>query len=402
MAIFIYEVRTKAGDLTSGRVEAVNKRGAADILQRQGFIVVGIEESKDVPIYARRLKFLERTKAKDIVILSRQLATLFAADIPLVTALRTVGKQTDNMPLREKVFEISADVEGGSSLSDAISGHPDVFSEFYVNMIRAGEASGKLDEILSYLADHMEREYEVMSKVKGALIYPAFVVTGFVISMTILMVFVIPRLTSILQESGEKLPVITSIIIASSDFMRSSWYILLFIAIGAGIFFWRYIKTENGKKFWDRIQLKIPIFGEILKKVYLFRFAESLSTLIEGGLPITRAIAISRDITGNTVYKEILYEVEETVKRGGTIGETLVLYSEVPPLVTQMVVVGEQAGKLVSVLHNVASFYKKEVDTATNNITSLIEPILIAVMGVGVGLLVAGVLLPIYNMVGTF
>ncbi len=402
MAIFTYEARTKDGDTENGRVEALDKRSAADILQRQGLFVVDIEESKDVPIYARRLKFLERTKAKDVVILSRQLATLFEADIPLVTALRTVAKQTDNMPLREKMFEVSADVEGGTSLSDAISKHPDVFSEFYVNMLKAGEASGKLDEILSYLADHMEREYEVMSKVKGALIYPAFVITGFFISMTILMVFVIPRLTSILEESGQKLPITTNIIIVSSDFIRASWYILLFIAIGSGVFFWRYIKTENGKKFWDRFQLKIPIFGAILAKVYLFRFAESLSTLIEGGLPITRAIAISRDITGNTVYKEILDEAQESVKRGGTIGETLVLYSEVPPLVTQMIVVGEQAGKLVSVLHNIASFYKKEVDTATNNITSLIEPVLITVMGVGVGFLVAGVLLPIYNMVGTF
>lgn len=402
MAIFTYEARTKDGDTQSGRVEALNKRDAADMLRRHGLTIVDIIESKDVPIYARRLKFLERTKPKDIVILSRQLATLFAADIPLVTALSTAAKQTENMPLREKIFEVSSDVEGGSSLSDAMSKHSDVFSEFYVNMLKAGEASGKLDQILSYLADHMEREYEVMSKVKGALIYPAFVVTGFVISMTILMVFVIPRLTSILQESGQKLPVITHIIIVSSDFMRASWYILLFIAVATGIFFWRYIKTENGKKFWDGMQLKIPIFGEILKKVYLFRFAESLSTLIEGGLPIIRAIAISRDITGNTVYKEILDEAQETVKRGGTIGETLVLHNEVPPLVTQMVVVGEQAGKLVSVLHNVASFYQKEVDTATNNITSLIEPVLIAVMGVGVGLLVAGVLLPIYNMVGAF
>lgn len=402
MAVYIYQARTKDGEIEEGRVEARDKRNAADILQRHGLVVIDIEESRERPIYERRLKFLEKVRAKDIVILSRQLATLFEADIPLVTALRTVANQADNTLLREKVFEISADVEGGSALSDAIAKHPEVFSDFYVNMVRAGEAAGKMDEILSYLADHTEREYTVMSKVRGALIYPAFVVTGFIIASVILMVFVIPKLTNILQESGQKLPVITSIIIQVSDFMRAGWYIVLIILVGGGILLWRYIKTENGKKIWDKIQLKIPVFGEILKKVYLFRFAESLSTLIEGGLPIMRAIAISRDVTGNTVYKEILDDVEEAVKRGDTIGGTLMLYKEIPPLVTQMVVVGEKAGRLVSVLKNTAAFYGKEVDTATDNITSLIEPILIAVMGIGVGLLVAGVLIPIYNMVGSF
>ena len=383
-------------------MEARDKKNAADILQRNDLIVVAIEEKKDVPIYARRIKFFERVKAKDIVILSRQLATLFEAEIPLITSLRTVARQTDSIPLREKIFEISADVEGGSSLSDALTKHPDVFSEFYVNMVRAGEASGKLDEILPYLADHVERDYEVRAKIRGALTYPAFVITGFLIAMTVLMVFVIPNLTSILTEGGQDLPLITDIIIGISEFVRASWYILLFMGIGGSVLLLRYIKTEKGKEVWDRVQLKIPVFGEILKKVYLFRFTESLGTLIEGGLPIIRAISISRDITGNTVYKEILKDVEDAVRRGGTIGETLILYDEIPPLVTQMVVVGEKAGKLVAVLHNIASFYKKEVDSATDNITSLIEPILIVVMGVAVGLLVAGVLLPIYNMVGTF
>jgi type IV pilus assembly protein PilC len=402
MAIFTYQARTKKGDIQTGRVEAQDKKIAAGILQRKGLIVVDIEESGAVPIYARRLAFFEKIKSKDIVILSRQLATLFGAEIPLVTTLHTVAQQTDSIRLREKMFEVSADVEGGSSLSDAISKHSDIFSDFYVNMVRAGEASGKLSKVLSYLADHEEREYEVMSKVRGALIYPAFVVSGFIISSIVLMVFVIPKLTGILLEGGQELPLITNIIIKTSDFMRASWYILLFALVGGVMGFLKYIKTKNGKESWDRIQLKIPVFGEILKKVYLFRFAESLGMLIEGGLPITRALAISRDVTGNTVYKEILDDVQEAVRRGESIGSTLVLYKEMPPLVTQMVVVGEQAGKLVSVLHNIASFYQKEVDAATDNISSLIEPILIVVMGIGVGLLVAGVLIPIYNMVGAF
>ena len=402
MAIFNYQARTKEGEIQNGRVEAVNKRFAADILQREGLIVVAIEETKEVPIYARRIKFFEKIKVKDVVIFSRQLTTLFEAEVPLVTALQTVGNQTANSHFKEKIFEISADVEGGSSLSEAVSRHTGVFSDFYIHMVRAGEASGKLNNILSYLADHMEREYEIISKVKGAMIYPAFVVSAFLIAMVVMMIFVIPQLTGILKESGQELPLMTKIIIGTSDFLRSYWYIL-FIAVGGSVvLFFKYLKTAGGKLFWDRAQLKLPIFGPLLTKVYLFRFTESLSTLIEGGLPISRALSISRDITGNIVYKDIIDDALKGVRKGGTIAGTLALYKDIPPLVTQMISVGEQAGKLVSVLRSVARFYQKDVDNAMDNITSLIEPILIVAMGLGVGALVAGVMLPIYNMVGSF
>jgi len=269
-------------------------------------------------------------------------------------------------------------------------------------MVRAGEVSGKLNSILLYLADHMEREYEIISKVRGAMIYPAFVISAFLIAMVVMMIFVIPQLTGILEESGQDLPLMTDLIIGTSNFLRSFWYILVFGVVGGVIGFLKYIKTEDGKKFWDRAQLKLPIFGPLLVKVYLFRFTESLGTLIEGGLPISRALAISRDVTGNTVYKEIIADALRGVRKGSTLGSTLALHKEIPPLVTQMISVGEQAGKLVSVLRSVARFYQKDVDNAMDNITSLIEPILIVVMGLGVGALVAGVMLPIYNMVGAF
>lgn len=400
LVIFNYQARTKEGETQAGRVEAIHKRAAAEILQKYGLIVVAIEEAQEVPIYARRIKFLERVKVKDLVIFSRQLTTLFEAEVPLVSSLQTVANQTENSLFREKIFEIATDIEGGSSLSDAFARHGDVFSGFYVSMVKAGETSGKMNEILSYLADHIEKEYQVISKVRGALIYPAFVTVGFFVASAVLLIFVIPQLTSILEQSGQELPAVTNIIIGASDFLRSFWHILLAAIVGGGIGFLRFIKTKNGKKFWDRAQLKLPVFGGILVKVYLFRFLESLSTLIEGGLPITKSLQISRDVVGNTVYQAVLDDAQDAVRRGGTIGGTLVLYKEIPPLVTQMVVVGEQAGKLVSVLKNVARFYQRDVDNATENITSLIEPILITTMGIGVGILVAGVMVPIYNMVG--
>lgn len=400
--IFNYQARTKEGETQAGRVEAASKKAAAEILQRQDLIVIFIEEARKAPIYARRLKFFEKVKKKELVIFSRQITTLFEAEVPLVSALQTVAHQTQSASFREKIFEISTDIEGGSSLSDAFGKHTDIFSDFYTNMVKAGEASGKLDTIFAYLANHIEREYMVASRIKGALIYPAFVVAGFFIAGALLMIFVIPQLTGILADSGTELPTTTKIIIGVSNFMRSFWYILLLGIVGGAVLFFRYIKTKNGKNFWDRVQLKLPVFGPILVKVYIFRFTESLGTLIDGGLPIIRAIEIARDVVGNNVYKEVLNDVREAVRRGGTIGGTLSLYKEIPAFVTQMIVVGEQAGKLEGVLKHIANFYQKEVENVTDNITSLIEPILITVMGIAVGILVAGVMIPIYNMVGSF
>ncbi len=402
MPVYNYQARTKVGEIQAGRVDAADKKRASEILQRNGLIVVLIEEAREIPIYARRLKLFERIGARDLVIFTRQMTTLFEAEVPLLATLQTVANQTEKLSFREKIFEISADVEGGSALSDALARHRTVFSEFYVHMVKAGEASGKLDEVLLYLANHIEREYEVVSKVKGAMIYPAFLVVGFFAALFIMMIFVIPQLTSVLEESGQKLPLFTNIIIGTSGFLRSYWYIVLFLIFGGGIFLSRYIRTKTGKEIWDRVQLKLPILGAILQKVYLFRFTESLSTLIEGGISITRALAIARDVTGNSVYKAILNEAQEEVRRGGTIGGALGLHREIPPLVTQMVVVGEQAGKLVQVLRNVARFYQRDVDNAVDNISSLIEPVLIVAIGLGVGVLVAGILLPIYNMIGSF
>jgi len=402
MPVYNYQARTKEGDVQTGRVKSPTKKDAAEILQRHGLTVVAIEERKEEPIYARRLKIFEKIKKRDVVIFSRQLTTLFEAEVPLLAALQTLGVQTESLLLKEKIFEVSSDVEGGMAFSDALAKHPDVFSDFYIQMVKAGEASGKMDEVLSYLANHIENEYQAISRVRGAMIYPAFVLTGFIIAFSVLMIFVVPQLTEILEQSGQELPILTRVIIGTSDFFRSSWYILILGLAGTVAALLWYVKTENGKKIWDKVQLRLPIFGGVLKKMYLFRFTESLSTLLDGGISITRALAISGDVTGNTVYKRIINATQEEVKRGGTVGGALALYEEIPPLVTQMVVVGEQAGKLVDVLHSVASFYRKDVDNALDNITSLIEPILIVTMGIAVGILVAGVMLPIYSMVGTF
>ncbi|OGZ58669.1 MAG: hypothetical protein A2827_03385 [Candidatus Spechtbacteria bacterium RIFCSPHIGHO2_01_FULL_43_30] len=402
MSVFNYQARTKEGEIQEGRVEATSKESAAEILQRHGLIVTLIERSQDVPIYSRNIKIFQGVKKKEIVIFCRQLTTLFASEIPLVMALRTIARQTRNPVFREKVSEIAADVEGGLPFSDALSKHKKIFSEFYVQMVKAGEVSGKLDEILVYLADNIEREYQVASKIKGAMIYPAFITFAFGTVVLMIMIFVIPQLQDIFEESGQDLPFLTRVIVGASDFLRTRWYVLIVLLPVIGFFVWKYRQTEAGRQILDRIKLKIPVFGGILKKVYLFRFSESLGTLIKGGIPIIKSLTIAGDVTGNEVFRRIVHGARDSIKRGASLGEGLVIYDEIPPLVSQMVAVGEQAGKLDMVLDTISDFYEKEVNVAIDSLTSLIEPLMLVIMGLGVGLLVAGVMLPIYNMAGTF
>jgi len=402
VSVFNYQARTKEGEIQEGRVEATSKESAAEILQRHGLIVTLIERSQDVPIYSRNIKIFQGVKKKEIVIFCRQLTTLFASEIPLVMALRTIARQTRNPVFREKVSEIAADVEGGLPFSDALSKHKKIFSEFYVQMVKAGEVSGKLDEILVYLADNIEREYQVASKIKGAMIYPAFITFAFGTVVLMIMIFVIPQLQDIFEESGQDLPFLTRVIVGASDFLRTRWYVLIVLLPVIGFFVWKYRQTEAGRQILDRIKLKIPVFGGILKKVYLFRFSESLGTLIKGGIPIIKSLTIAGDVTGNEVFRRIVHGARDSIKRGASLGEGLVIYDEIPPLVSQMVAVGEQAGKLDMVLDTISDFYEKEVNVAIDSLTSLIEPLMLVIMGLGVGLLVAGVMLPIYNMAGTF
>lgn len=388
--------------MQEGKVEASSKELAAEVLQRHGLIVTTIERSQDVPIYARNIKIFQKVKKKEVVIFSRQLTILFASEIPLLISLRTIAHQTPSSFFREKIFEMAADVEGGLPFSGALARHPKIFSEFYIQMVKAGEVSGKLDNILLYLADNIEREYKVISKIRGAMVYPAFVVSVFIIVIALIMIFIIPQLKDIFEETNQDLPLITKVIVVASDFIRLRWYILIISLTIGGVFIWQIQRTEDGKLFTDKVRLKIPILGGLFKKVYLFRFAESLGTLIKGGIPIIKALTIAGDVTGNTVFKKIIHGARDNIKRGTSLGEGLVIYDEIPPLVSQMVSVGEQAGKLDMVLDTVSKFYENEVMIAVDSLTSLIEPVMLVIMGVGVGLLVAGVMLPIYNMAGSF
>ena len=398
---FNYQARTPTGEVQSGTVEASSKEAAVSLLQRHGLYITFLEEVAAPPVYAKRIKIFERIAAKDIVMFSRQLAIMFKTKVPLVEALETLAAQTKNPDLKEKIFKLAEEVEAGTSLSKAFSRYPKIFSPFFIAMVRAGEASGKLSEALSYLAEHLEREYHLSSKLKGAMIYPAMVLLVAIIVLALMMFYIIPQLTEVLLASGGELPAITKIVISLSAFLRKWGLLLILVLLILVIFAIRYSRSQEGKKFFDQISLRFPITSELVRMICLSRFAENLSTLISGGLPIARALEISGDIVGNTVYKEIIFQTRDGVRKGEPISSTLARFPEIfPPVFTQMTAVGEKTGTLDKTLLDIVSFYQKETDRTIDNLLSILEPALIIFLGLVVGGLMASVLLPLYRVAG--
>ena len=401
---FSYQARTPQGDMRSGTVEAVSREAAIDILQRSNFIIIDIHEAAQLPALNKSLAsyFRRGVPKKEVVIFSKQISTLFQAKVPLIESLKTMMEQTSNPAFKDALLDIAKSVDAGASLSKALASHKNIFSDFYVSMVRSGEASGKLEEVFNYLAEGLEREYYMGKKIKGAMTYPAFIMAAFGAVMFVMMVWVVPNLTAVLKESGGELPAMTRVVIFVSDAFKVYWWAILLAMAIAGGSFWYWINSKEGKAIWHRVQLRIPGFKGLLEKFYLARFADNLSVLIQGGLPIVQALEITADVIGNSVYRGILLETIEEVKRGNTISSVLRTKKEIPIMVTQMVFVGEESGRLDSTLKSVSTFYQKEVAVAIDSIVTLIEPVMIVLLGVGVAILLVAILMPMYNMAQNF
>ena len=400
MPIFDYKARTKEGEERKGSIDVSSQEAAVELLQQNNLVVFFIGERKK-PFYSGfSFSFRSGAKSKDIVLFSRQLATLFEAHIPAVPALKTLAGETQKEGLRQAIAEILDDVSGGLALSQAMAKQSHIFSSFYIHMVRSGEESGKLQEVFTYLADYLERSYYLATKAKNAMIYPAFVMAAFVGVMTVMLVVVIPRLTSIFTESGQSVPFYTQIIIGTSSFLQHWGLLLLMLLVAGAIVAWRWGMTPLGKEYFHRLQLHVPITGELYKKLYMTRLTDNLRTLITGGIPLMRALAITGDVVGNVIYQKAVEDAIESVKGGSTISAAFERNPEIPVLVTQMIRVGESSGRLDFILGSIARFYQKEVDSLVENLVSLIEPVLIVVLGIGVALLMVAVLVPLYNLVG--
>lgn len=396
---FYYQARTKEGKIQSGTIEAFSKKGALNVLEKYGFYVTSLEEAGKGTFFRQRI-FQKKPSIKDLVIFTRQLSVMLKSAIPPVNALRTQVSQAENPEFRETILKIAEMIETGSSLSQAFSFYPKIFNTFYVSCIKSGEASGKVADSLDYLAKHLESEYELQSKIKGAMLYPLMVIIVALGVLSLIIFFIIPKLIDVLQDLSQDLPLSTRAMISFSSFVRAGgWILILIFFIGLFSIFQYFRRSKEGKDFWDKASLKLPLFGDFYKKIYLTRFAENLSVLIAAGLPITQALKITADVIDNSFYKKIIEKTNERVARGETISSVLSKYPEqVPSFLTQMVATGEETGRLENTLEDVVNFYKGDIDRFINNLTKILEPMLMLFLGGIVGVLVISIFIPLFQI----
>lgn len=399
MATFQYRAKNTQGKVVIGKVQTASAALAEQALKERGLEIILLREVQE------RFKMplaLERVRPRDLVIFSRQLSTLANANVPLVQSLRTLVDQTVNRELRKVLISVADEVEAGTRLSLALSKHPKIFDTFFISMIKSGETAGRLADVLNYLADQTEKEYDLVSKVRSAMMYPAFIVGGMVIVGIVLLVFVIPQLTAVLIESGATLPLTTRMLIGASWFTKTYWWLILTVLILAGVGFKFGLRNLEFRERVDKFKLRIPVFGSLLQRIYLARITRSLQILLSGGVDTVGALEVVGEVVGNEYYKGLIRTTKREVDDGNPITSVFAQSPLVPPMVTQMMAIGEETGKLSEILEKLTAFYSREVDNAVDTLVSIIEPLLMVVIGIGVGLVVASIILPMYQLAGQF
>lgn len=399
--LFNYEAITSEGERKIGSVEAVNKDLAIAAIQKRGLIVSSLTESSKKK-GLMNLTFFERKSIpmKDIVMMSRQMSTLFDSQVSALKAFNLIAENTTNKKLATILNEVAEDIKSGVYISIALSKHKQAFSDFYVNMIKSGEESGKLTQVFAYLADYLDRQYQLTSKTKNALIYPSFVIGIFVIVMVLMFTFIVPKLASIIAESGTEIPFSTKMIIGISNLFVNYGIFLLIITVALVAYIFRYAKTQAGKMYFDKLKISIPIMKDIYNKLYLSRISDNMDTMLSASIPIVRAIDLTSAVVGNLVYESLLKDISESVKGGSSLSLAFGKHKEIPSIMSGMIKVGEETGSLGNILKTLGSFYSREVNEAVDTMVSLIEPIMIVILGLGVGVLLSSILLPIYNIAG--
>lgn len=397
MAIYKYTAKDYQGQYHKGEIEAVDLRTAAQVLLKKRLIVISLKSREE-----NAKKFLQslfdRVSFSDLVIFTRQLATMIGAGLVLSEALDSLASQQTNKGFKDVLDHVSADIQGGLDLGSALQKHPHIFPKLYVNLIKAGEASGKLDSILQKLATHMEKEREFRGKVKGAMIYPIVVVTMMFGVMLIMVFFVMPKLMSLYAESNIELPLPTRIMLAVSGFIINYWWVVLVLVLGLSLAFKKWLQTAKGRAIFDSWLLKIPVMGRIIKMVVLSNFSSTMSLLTTAGIPMLDSIKIVEEIVGNFSFKTALDQSYKGVERGLSLSDQISSQAVFPKLVGQMVKTGEATGKLDEVLLKMAEYFETESENSLKNITTLIEPLVLIVLGIGVALLVISIILPIYKL----
>lgn len=400
--LFSYKAIDQSSTPREGTVEAQNADSAIETVKQRGYTVISmVPLTEKDSMFNLEITWFQRVSNKEIVILSRQIATLFEAQVSALRIFRLLATEAPNVMLQRILNDVSDELQGGSSISRALANHPDVFTPFYVSMVKSGEESGTLEKTFMYLADYLDRMYEVMAKARNALIYPAFVISIFVVVMMLMLTLVIPRISEILVSSGQEIPLYTKIVIGISNFFTDYiGLIVIFLATG-GIVLWQFAKTAVGQRAIDEFKLSIPVIGDLYEKLFLTRICDNLSTMLSSGISMVQALEVTSEVVDNEVYREIVENTLIDVKAGRSFADAISEYPEIPGVLAQMSKVGEETGKLGDILSTLSTFYRREVNNTVDTLIGLIEPAMIVLLGLGVGTLLASVLIPIYNITGS-
>ncbi len=399
MATFAYKVRDRSGKIFTGNMEGENRGSVVSRLREMDYFITSVSEKRGNILFSTQISLFRGIKFRDLTIFYRQFSTMVNAGLTLVNSLDILIEQVENKVLSNVITLIKSDVEAGSTLADAMAKHPQAFSELYISMVRAGEIGGVLDEILNKIADLMEKEYALRQKVRSAMAYPVFITGAAVLMGIFMLTFILPQFVGVFAQFGGELPFLTKILVTATSLFNRYWYIFFIVFAALVAAFLAYIKTPNGKLYFDKFKLNAPIFGEINRKSAVARFTRILGTLIKSGVPILEALQVSSNAIGNLVISSAVLGAKTKIKEGQSISGPLAASGVFPPMVTQMIMVGEESGELEEMLVNVANFYDEEVDRTVEKLTAIIEPVMMLGIALVIGVMVIAMYLPIFNMV---
>jgi len=399
MATYIYKVRDRSGKIFSGDMEGNSRDSVVARLREMNYFITSVTEKKKNFLASTEITFFKKIKLKDLTIFYRQFSTMVNAGLTLVNSLDILSEQVENAALAKTINNVKSDVEAGTTLAEAMEKRKNVFPELYISMIKAGEIGGVLDEILSKIADLLEKEFALKQKVKSAMSYPAFVAGAAVIMSVFMLAFILPQFVGVFSQFGGNLPALTQFFVNLTILFNRYWYLFFLIVAGITFALIAYSKTPKGRLFFDKFKLRVPIFGEINKKTAVARFARILGTLIKSGVPILEALTVSSNAIGNLIISQSVMDAKTKIKEGQSISGPLKASGIFPPMVTQMILIGEESGELEGMLMNIAKFYDEEVDRSVERLTSIIEPLMMAFIALTVGVMIIAMYLPIFSMV---
>lgn len=397
-----FYAKTKGGESKKGTLEAANQKAAISTLQEKGLVVISVQEAKEESIISKGLNIFQGVSSKELAIFSRMLSLLFEVSVPLTQALNILKNQTKNPYFKEILEQIIADIQDGATFSEALKKHENIFGTLYVAMAKSGEATGDLMGSLNFMADYLESSEEMKGKVSSALMYPVVIVIIFLGVAGGTIYFILPDLLDQLAELGgddQELPLMTKIVMTISDFLQAYIFWVLGGIVGAIGGLYAFFKTEVGQQFWDKYQMKLPVFGNLFTKMYVARFSLNLRTLMSGSIPLVEALEISAQVVGNRVYAATIRKAAQEVTKGNKMSDTLLESEHFPDLSAQIIQIGEQSGRTQAVLETLSNFYEKEVNGVVDNLSTLIEPFVIVFIGVGVGAFVLSILMPLYESI---